>query len=648
MSDRPSFFEELKRRRVFRAAALYAVVAFVIAQAADLLVPGLLLPDWTFRLVIVLLVLGFPVALVLAWAFDITPEGVIRADASTATSTSRVRSRWWTYAGTGVVVTLFAVGGYAYLSQGSDGPTPLQGAGVGERQVIAVLPLTSMVGGEENEYFADGITEDILMNLGLVPEFAVISRTSVMRYKGTDRSIPEIAAELGAAYVLEGSLRRVGDQIRVVLQLIEPASDTPIWASTMDRRIEDIFQLQSQIAHSVVDALRIELASAVEARLDRPPTSDLAAYDLFLRARDRLRMFTPEAVDEAIETLQEVVNRDPDFALAHAVLGAAYATRYYNLRTDRTALQFAFESARRAIELQPDLGDGHRALGTAYSASGRFAEAIPALERAIDLNPSDAAALNNLGLSLGMAGDWDRALEVGKRAAELDPVQGFVSNVNLAHYYRILGMFDRGRAAARRSVEINPDYWGAPYVLAWIDLAEDRPQEAAERAIAASSRWGQHLGANTGFAWALLAAGAEAEALPLLESVHAQAPDMAGIFGPAPAVHLAYLVHRAGDVDRALHILDRIEGVLEGVIATGDATPSYPYSMAGAAAIRGDWNAALGWLETSVERGWNQPAVVEREPFFADLRQEPRFQALLEHMEKRIEAQRRRVEVESD
>jgi TolB-like protein/Tfp pilus assembly protein PilF len=667
MSRIHMFIRDLKRRHVFRTAAVYAVVAFMVAQAADLLMPGLLLPEWTYRLVVFLLVLGFPVAIVLSWAYDITPAGVRRAgDAEAApgplatspapatapapdvTSTPDVgpaRGRAVGWAGVGILIGLVGFGGYAYLGPGSGRSSfPAEPAGA-VRHVIAVLPFTNLAGGEENEYFADGITEDLLMNLGLVPEFAVISRTSVMRYKGTDKSIPEIAAELGAGYVLEGSLRRMGEQVRVVVQLIEPGTDTPVWASSLNRRIDDVFAIQAEIATAVVDALKIELAGGVSERIERAPTTDPVAYDLFLRAREEMRRGTAAAVEAGMDLHRQAIEQDPDFALGHAALGAAYALHYFNYGVDRSLLQAAFESARRALALQPDLADGHRALGTAFLSSGRFAEAIPALETAIELNPSDASAMNNLGLAYGMTGAWDRALAVARRALPHDPAQDHVVRTNMGNYYRIMGMYDRARVEVDRSYQSRPDYWVTPYALAWLDVVGGRPEAAVDPLIDLAAAQ-PHPRILAGIAWVLLLAGAEAEATPLLEQVMDVAPDMPGRFNPDPSVLFAYVVRQAGDTDRALQILDAAERRVREIMAAGDATPSYPYSLAAAAVIRGDQDAALDWLETAVERGWTQPATTRRDPVLVPLRSEPRFAAALATMDARVAAMRERVELE--
>jgi TolB-like protein len=649
-----ALLRDLKRRRVFRAAGVYAVVAFVVAQSADLLTPALLLPDWTYRLVVFLLFLGFPVVLVLSWTFDITPEGVRRAgetgapnalagiapaEARPAGIANRGRGRAAGWVGVGILVGLVGFGGYAYLGPGSTRSPAPDPRAAAVRHVIAVLPFTNLAGGEENEYVADGITEDILMSLGLVPDFAVISRTSVMRYKGTDKGIPEIAAELGARYVLEGSLRRIGDQVRVVIQLIEPGTDTPVWGSTLNRRIDDVFALQTEIAAAVVDALKVELADDVGDRIERMATADPVAYDLFLRGREAARRGTPDDMSEGLGLYRAAIERDPNFALAHAAVGTLYSVSYFNFGVDRSTIQLGFESARRALALQPDLPEGYRALGAAYLAGGRFAEAIPAFERALELNSSDAAAMNSLGLALGMTGEWDRALAIARRALPIDPVQDHVIRTNIGNYYRIMEMYDRALPELERSYQSQPDYWVTPYALAWVDAAEGRAGMAIERLLDLAGTQ-THPRILAGVAWVLMLAGAQDEAAPLLERVMAEMPAMPGRFNPEPAILHAHLLHRAGDTGGAFRVLDTAERRIREIMGAGDATPSYPYSMAGAAIIRGNRDAALDWLEIAIDRGWLQLATTRVDPVLAPLRGEPRFAAALAAMERRTAAMR--------
>lgn len=659
MADKPGLFDELKRRRVLSAAGVYAAVAFLVAQVAELVLPGLLLPEWTFRLIIVLLLLGFPMALVLAWFFDLTPHGPQRTGAPDETSggagaaaadnpravagTARLRPfRGAGYVGVGMVIALVAFGGYHYMGQPSEsenGDTGTESA----RHSIAVLPFTNMAGGEENEYFADGITEDILTNLGLVPDFTVISRTSVMRYKGSDQSIPEIARELGVRYVLEGSVRRSGDRVRVVVQLIEPGTDTQVWAQTLDRRLDDIFALQSEVAQSVVDALRVELAGGVSERIGRAPTADIAAYELFLAGRDFYYQYERASIERAIELFRGAIDRDPDFALAHAWLGSAYAVYVFNYRGPSELMKAALESSRHATELQPDLGDAYRALGTALSITSQFDRAIVALERAVELNPNDFAAMGNLGLTYALRGEWDRAIDLTRRSIARDPVRSYLAYGNLASYYLYLGMEEPAIEAANRALTLRLDEYTAATTLARIELGRGRTAQAVARMDQMVDEKADP-GRLALFGQILIMAGEEERARAMLERAHEAAPDALPVQEQAPAVLLAYLLGRAGDTDRADALLESAARHTRDVMDGGHASPAMSYSLASIAALQSRPDAALDHLEQAVVLGWNDPALTAHDPLLASVRDEPRFRAAMDRIRARNDAMRQRVE----
>lgn len=654
MPRKSPFLSELGRRRVFRTAVAYAAAAFVVAQVADLILPALSVPDWAFRLVLALLVLGFPIAVVLAWSFDLTADGVVRTgepanneDPSESAPHPPARGSTFRLAGVaalGMIVPALAFVGYQLLSQPSEAGEGSSSAAVPDAvQSIAVLPLTNLAGGEENEYFADGVTEDILTNLGLIPDFAVTSRTSAMRYKGSDRSVREIASELGVRYVVEGSLRRHGDMVRIVVQLVEPAKDRQIWAQTLDRRVEDVFAVQSEIARAVVDALRVQLAGGLEERMGRAPTEDFEAYELFLQGRDFYYQYSPSRMERAVELFQEAIERDPGFALAHAWLGSAYAVAVYNFRAETSLLAEAEASAERAIALQPDLGDGYRALGTVVGILGRFEEAVAALERAVELNPHDFPAIGNLAVTHALRGDWDRAVEVVTISIRRDPTRSHIDYRNLADYTARLSLFDRALEAANQSLTLAPDDPTGLDGLAFVELYRGRTAEAMDlaRRLTGPDANPQSL-ASAGYmlAWA----GEDEQARAALERAHEAAPRAVPQQTHAPAVVLAHLLHGDGESRRGEELLRVSERITRGAMEMGDGNPALEFSLAGIATIRGVRERALDHLERAVDLGWNDPIGTKRDPVLAPLREEPRFIAAVDRMEARVEAMRTRVQ----
>jgi TolB-like protein/Tfp pilus assembly protein PilF len=483
------FLAELRRRRVFRVAAVYAAVGFVVIQAADLIFPALLLPEWAYRALVAFVILGFPIALVLAWAFDITPEGVRRTPRRATRRSAPARGgssppvlrgasgRWsgQRIAAVGGVLVLAFAGGAFVLLGGS-----FQRATLTLEEVdrsIAVLPFVNLSDDTSNEYFSDGITDEILTNLAVIGDLRVISRTSIMRYKGTSMSLPEIARELGVAYVLEGTVRRAGDQVRIGAKLVRASTDENLWASNYDRDITDIFAVQSEIARSIADALQAQLTARETRALTRRPTENLDAYDYFLRGneaaeRARLTSWHANAL-RAIDLYSRAVALDPAFASAHARLGEFQLALYGGLYdASEQVRQRAKSSIDRALQLNPELAlarlvHGDYLLTIEHAAPRAAAE----YRRALELQPNDPEALERLAALAHQDARYREALALSERALSLDP----------GNTARVLTL-----ARARRAVG---DYAGSEALLDEVLAREPASQVAyllrAEIAIAA-------------------------------------------------------------------------------------------------------------------------------------------------------------------
>jgi TolB-like protein len=358
-----NFFAELKRRKVYRVAIAYAVVAWLIAQIATQVFPFFEIPNWAVRLVLVVLVLGFPIALILSWAFDLTPEGIKRTD-EIPSEASRPRR----------------------TPPVSDAP----------EKSIAVLPFENLSDDQENTYFADGIQDDILSNLSKVADLKVISRTSVRQYRTGGRNLREIGAALGVAHVLEGTVRRSGNRVRVNAQLINARTDAHVWGDSFDREMTDLFALQSELAERIASALRANLSAKEKKSLQIHSTSDLDAYDLYLRARDLFRWSGAgdprENGKKALRLLDQAIARDPQFALAYCLASRLHCELYW-FGYDKTheRLANAKSTAETALRLQPDLGDAHLALAYYhYYGYREYKLARTELAIALRATPNDA------------------------------------------------------------------------------------------------------------------------------------------------------------------------------------------------------------------------------------------------------------------
>jgi TolB-like protein/Flp pilus assembly protein TadD len=439
MSRLKRLTDELKRRRVFRVAVVYAVVAFVIWQAAEIAVPGLNLPGWVLTLVILLTVLGFPIALVLAWALELTPEG-IRVTPPAEPPQADAGEQ----APTGAPVTEPC------------GPAPAR-APTDDRPCVVVLPFANLSGDPENEFFSDGVTEDIMARLAGIRGLRVISRTTAMTYKGSQRNLPQIAEELGVQAVVEGTVRRSGDRVRVTAQLIAADRDENLWAETYDRVLKDVFAVQSDVAENIAQALDAKLTPGERERLLRRPTENLEAYDLCLKGMRVGESLDPEALRQAERYFREAIALDPGYARAHAGLAWTLGLHGFLGNVDPAELFPQVKAAaQEAIRLDPNLGEAHAALaGLAFWHEWDWAKAERELETALELNPDDSYALGFRGWVFQTMERFTEAEPLLSEAVRLDPLSP-LKRTWLAQLQAFGGRPEEGVASLDRLLRHDP------------------------------------------------------------------------------------------------------------------------------------------------------------------------------------------------
>jgi TolB-like protein/Flp pilus assembly protein TadD len=444
------FFEELQRRRVYRVAAAYVIAAGFIIQIGSAVLPAWELPNWTFRLVVVLLLIGFPIALMLAWAFDVTPEG-IQATPATAAET-HLRRNMIILVAIGVIVS--AAAGFFLLPRVS---------GRNVDKSIAVLPFENLSGDPDNAYFADGIQDDILTNLSKIGDLKVISRTSVMSYRGSGtRNARDIGKALGVATLLEGSVRRIGNRVRVNVQLINASNDEHIWAEDYDRDLTDVFAIQTDLAQKIVYTLQAKLSPNEKVRLDRRPTQDPNAYLLFVQAHDyanRMDMFRDTSL-KAEPLFEQAIELDPNFALAFAGLSMVESWLYHSFDPLPARREKARLNADKALYLQPDLPEGHLALGFSYYYGDRdYERALAEFEIAKRGLPNEAQAYMAIGAIQRRQGKWTESTQNLEKAAALDPKnEGILCNLGYSYmaqrnFETADKIFDRALVAAPQSLQ---------------------------------------------------------------------------------------------------------------------------------------------------------------------------------------------------
>jgi TolB-like protein/Tfp pilus assembly protein PilF len=463
-----TILNEVGRRRVARVAIIYAAIAFALLEATDIVIPALEWPEWIIRWVIALAVLGFPLALILAWIYDVTPEGVVRTaplgEGDREEQAGRKAPRPMVSALLLLASGALLAAGALFTFQWSHGePGSAWGGDAPEReelnpQRIAVLPFTALDQTDEGGFFANGIHEDILNHLAKIGSLQVISRTTVLQYRESGKSAREIGRELNAGSILEGTVRRVDQRIRVVTQLIDARTDNHIWSETYDREEGDVFQVQSEIAQEIARALRAELSLEEMERLGTAPRVSGEAYDRYaqgLGAWD-LRENRVQAV-RAAELFQEATELEPGFSRAWAALSGARMWLFWNFPGFQEQAEMAREALDRALALDPDAVETRLALGYFhFYGRGDPQEALRFFGEAAALKPSDANVMNAMGLVLRGQGRWEEALAAFERARTFDP-RSFNLNYTLAETYLRMRRFPEAERYFRLAATLAPE-----------------------------------------------------------------------------------------------------------------------------------------------------------------------------------------------
>jgi len=494
-----SFFGELKRRNVIRVGAAYVVVAWLVIQVVETIFPAFGFGDAAVRIVTIVFAIGLVPALIFAWAFELTPEGLkkeseVDRSESITPQTGRKLDRV-------IMVVLALTLGYfafdkfvleperevALEAQKAEEVAEARQAGRSEAMVesygdksIAVLPFVNMSSDAEQEYFSDGISEELLNLLAGIPELRVISRSSAFSFKDQNLEIPEIGKRLNVAHILEGSVRKAGNRVRITAQLIEARSDTHLWSETYDRTLDDIFAVQDEIAATVVAQLKITLLGAAP----KVQETDPEAYALFLQARYLGHQITPESLEQANALLERALAIDPGYAAAWSGLAVNYARQVANgLLPFDEGYARARAAAEKALTIDPAWAPAHASLGWIAMSYNDLAAAARHFERALQLAPADLDVLGNAAGLLKYLGRLNQAIEVDEFGAARDPVNP-ISHSNLGNGYLSAGRWDEAIASYEIALRLSPGQIGSHY---WLGTALLFKGEA-EAALAAMQR----------------------------------------------------------------------------------------------------------------------------------------------------------------
>jgi len=575
-----NFPAELKRRNVYKVAVAYAVVGWLVIQVSSTVLPTFHAPEWVVQTLVVLVAIGFPIALVIAWAFELTPEGLKRAEDVDLAMKRRPKSHAWIYVvavGAVLSIGLFMLGRYGFREKNSSTvELPAKS--------IAVLPFDNLSEDKSNAYFAEGVQDEILTRLAKVADLKVISRTSTQHFKSAPDNLPQIAKQLGVMNILEGSVQKANDQVRVNVQLINALTDAHLWAETFDRKLTDIFAVESEIAKTIADTLQAKLTGSEKTAMSKKPTANPEAYELYLKGRFFWNKRTSADLRKAVDYFNQAIAKDSNYALAYAGLADAFAMYPdYGVEAPADAYPRAKSAAMKALELDNTLGQPHAALGLVYANFEHdFAKSIGEFERAAQLDPNYATAHQWINTGLEPTGQFDRSIAETKHAIELDPLS-LIINADLAYSYFNARRFDDALAQSQKTLEIDPSFHVA---RGYLGLA-------------------------------LQFKGQLAEAIPEFRTAAASNDE------PFSQALLGQALARAGMRDEAQRILSRLEERARDHFVTG-------WSLAVIRLALGDKEGALAALDLALQQHAPEIVLIKYDPLFDDLRGDPHFEALVQ------------------
>ena len=586
-----SLFNELKRRNVIRVSIAYIVMAWLVMQVADVILNNIVAPGWVFHVLLLFVAIGFPFAVFFAWAFELTPDGLKREhevdrSQSITPHTGKKLDR-------AIIVVLVVALGYFAYDKFIDSPSREaallearararaaagQEATPGFDRSIAVLPFINMSDDADNEYFSDGLSEELLNLLAQIPELKVVSRSSSFQFKGEKIDVKEAAQKLNVAHVLEGSVRKSGKQIRITAQLIKADDGYHMWSETYDRSLDDIFAIQDEISAAVVAALKVELLGEAP----RAEVVNAEAYTLFLKARYLYSKWGKENFERAIEAFRQALIIEPEYADAWASLSVAYLTQTtsgYRPRDEGLAL--ARDAVDRALSYNPGLAAAWARLSLIQSRfDWDWAGAEASLQKALDLAPNDYRVLSAAGSLSGTLDRLDDALAYYRRILDKEPLE-LISLYNVSEVLLKQGRLDESKAAFRRLLELNPEDWGTHTQLAIILLLQGDSQEA----------------------WREL----DLEVDPLQQE-----------FGRILAL---------SSLDRK----DEAAAMLDAYIEKNKSWAAFP--IADIYAWQGDVDSAFSWLQRAIEQRDSSLTNILTDPLLTSLHDDPRWLELLEQMD---------------
>jgi TolB-like protein/Tfp pilus assembly protein PilF len=605
-----NFIKEIKERKVRKWLAIYLSTAITTIGVTHLLSLRYNLPNYIFDIVFFTILFGIPGTAISAWFHGKEGRQKIKMLEIVLQSVLFI----------GLLSTL-------YLKIDFKGKKKLDS----NKRIIAVLPFENFNNTQETEFFADGITDDVLTQLSKISDLKVISRTSVMKYKNSDMNIQQISEELGAGTILEGSVRTYGNKIRITGQLIDANNDIHIWSETFDRELENIFDIQTDIAERIAAALQTQLTPLEKQQIEIRPTDNLDAYTYYLKGKHHYYNYTENENEKAIEFFEKALQVDPNYALAIAGLSEAYAQRVSKYWKSSEWIDSALILSRKALEINPNLAEGYKSLGSCYQSKEEYELAITNYQRAIELNPNYWSAMLNFGQLKTFLGNHDEALYWLRRANELTP-NDILGNVSVGLVYKNLNCDSAAISWVKKAVSLDPNnkfsnfYLGEMYLWAG-DMFN--AEKYFRRTIEIDSNWV--------FGWFL---GTKLEtAMGNNLKAKEYGDRYMDISDTAPEWFYAYNLIQLEKVDSAIKILNEELDEYEEYLKEASNTQVFNYmALSEIHSLLNNKDQAFEWWRKAVDKGYTEISRIENYPYLENIRSDQRYDDLLRYMSEKIDS----------
>ncbi len=603
------FWEQVKARKIRRTAAIYTSTAITILGVENLFAGVYHLPRQIFDALLVLLLCGFPGACIAAWYHEAEGKQRIRKKEATLYSVLLLVAAFF-------IVRIVVSSGYQLPAATA--------------KSIAVLPFENMSDSKEDEYFSDGITEDIITQLSKIADLQVISRTSVMKYKNTNMNLREIGRELNVATVLEGSVRRAGERVRIVGQLIDAGSDKHLWADTYDREMKDIFAIQSDVAQEIASALKAKLSLQEKQRIEKKATENPDAYAYYLRGREYYNHYTKEDNERAIELFKMAIALDGRYALAYAGLGDAYAQRVQRFGFSPDWIDSSTAASITARSIDPNIAEPYKALGVVYYQRGELHKALEQYQQAVAINPNYAPAVANLGSIYWTLGKYDEALPWMRKNVVLNPTRAYGFS-SLGLVYQGLVEDSTAEECFKVAMDLQPDLGIAHANLAGLYLLEGKYDQA--RAYIRE---------------ALLQLPNDRDVANAAGDIELLTGDIAGARehydSTGSPTELGYTYWKTGREKDGVGIFEENQKQDEQQFRQGTENFRPAYDLARINAIQGHTQAALQWLQKAIDNGWRDYRWSQRDPLLENIHNDERFKHMMDQLKSEIGEMRKKVE----